>query len=757
MTNKNYTIVDSPEKLQQLKDYINSLDFFAFDTETTGLNVRKDKVIGLSVCGQIGTAFYLPRLTWNKTLHCLVQVIADKDFYEIVHLLSRKELLMWNASFDIRVVKNNLGIDLTDSLLADIMLMKHTVEEEGEFGLKEVAIQYQNDIGLGGLETAANEEQLKLKENVLANGGSWVKGNKQMFKADLEIMGLYACADADLTLRLADLFRGKLEAEGLERFFYDEEVMPLYKLVTIPMEEHPVHLDLALMNETRAELVQDMDKLESSILAQLNAIPEVQEWKREKAQELYPPKNTGAFAQAVCEMYNVPLPKTAAGKYSLAAKEIQKLPESDAKLFLLGQFELNKMDVRDISWQLFVKAGQDVININSKPQMGEIVVDCLGIKPLSSTKTGRPQFDDDFIQHLADVEKLPWAKDLGNYNKLVKILGTYIDRFLEAQEDGKYYFSYKQHGTISGRYSGDAQQFPRPKEEGELDSVVLKYVNAVRAFFISAPNRIFIDCDYESLEPHVFSHVSGDEGLRDIFRKGHDFYSSVAIPTESIQNASADKKAPNYLGKLNKPARQNAKSYVLGIPYGMSAYALGMALGISTADAQKLVDSYLNSFPNLRAWMKDSERQVQINGFVKTQTGRIRHLPKVPPLYKRHGDKLKDWRYKRQLESKLGKDVVKFMVMDYKNGLNNAKNYQIQGLSASIVNRAAIAIAKEFKKRKINAWVCAQIHDQLIFDIPEDKKEECAVFIQDLMENTTKLSVDLKAPPSLAHNWRDGH
>lgn len=757
MIAKNYTVVTDSEQLEQLKSHINTWDFFAFDTETTGLNVRKDTVIGLSVCGEIGTAFYLPRLTWNKTLHCLTQVIPDKEFFEIVHLLSRKELLMWNASFDIRIVKNNLGIDLTEALLADIMLMKHTVEEEGNFGLKEVAIQYADDIGLGGLETAANEEQLLLKANVIANGGSWIKANKEMFKADLSVMGPYACADADLTLRLANLFRKKLEEEGLESFFYDEEVMPLYKLVTIPMEENPVHLDLPLMRSTRAELVKDMEQLESSILAQLNAIPEVQDWKRNRAAELYPPKRTGQFAQALSASLELKLPKTPSGKMSITNSLLGRLPPCPGIKFLLGQQDLDPKQAAEISWELFVKNGDDKLNISSKPQLGEIVVDCLGIKPLSTTATGRPQVDDDFIQHLADVEKISWARDLSNYNKLVKILGTYIDRFLEAEEDGKYYFSYKQHGTISGRYSGDAQQFPRPKEEGELDAIVLKYVNAVRAFFIATSSRIFIDCDYESLEPHVFSHVSGDEGLRDIFRKGNDFYSSVAIPTENIAGASADKKAPNYLGKLNKPARQKAKAYVLGIPYGMTAYALGKSLGISTEAAQKLIDAYLNAFPNLKSWMIDSERQVQTNGYVKTQTGRIRHLPKVPPLFRKHGDKLKDWRYKRQLESKLGKDVVKFMVMDYKNGLNNSKNFQIQGLSASIVNRAAIAIAKEFKRRGLNAWVCAQIHDQLIFDVPYELKDECAEIIKRLMETTTKLSVDLKAPPCFAHNWRDGH
>jgi hypothetical protein len=89
-----------------------------------------------------------------------------------------------------------------------------------------------------------------------------------------------------------------------------------------------------------------------------------------------------------------------------------------------------------------------------------------------------------------------------------------MDRFLEKQEDGMYYFYYKQHATVSGRYGSDAQQLPRPKEEGEEDPIVLKYNNLIRGFFISKPGNIFIDCDYSSLEPRVFAHVSGDDNLK---------------------------------------------------------------------------------------------------------------------------------------------------------------------------------------------------------------------------------------------------
>ena len=341
-----------------------------------------------------------------------------------------------------------------------------------------------------------------------------------------------------------------------------------------------------------------------------------------------------------------------------------------------------------------------------------------------------------------------------------------MDRLIDGQENGFFYFSYKQHGTISGRYGSDAQQMPRPKEEGEDHPIVLEFSNRIRKFMIAEEGRILVDCDYESLEPHVFAHVSTDEKLKDIFRKGHDFYSTIAIATEKLTGYSADKSAADYLGKVNKILRQAAKAYCLGIPYGMEAYALGKALGISTKEAAKLIEGYLAGFPDLKRWMDESDKQAQLHGFVTSEAGRVRHLPKVKHLYKLHGTKLKDFKYRNKLLANLkrqgySKDEAKKTVdgwkLDYKNGVNNAKNFQVQSLAGSIVNRAAIAITREFKKRGIDAWVCAQIHDQLIFNVPVEKAEECRLLVQELMENTTKLSIDLKAPAVLGENWYEAH
>ena len=109
------------------------------------------------------------------------------------------------------------------------------------------------------------------------------------------------------------------------------------------------------------------------------------------------------------------------------------------------------------------------------------------------------------------------------------------------------------------------------------------------------------------------------------------------------------------------------------------------------------------------------------------------------------------------MERQYGVDQIKSLSRDYINGLNNSCNVQIQGLAASIVNRAALAINRKFQELGIRGWVCAQIHDQLVIEVDNARSEEAAKIVQNLMETTTKLSIDLKAPPALAHNLRDGH
>ena len=766
---KSYVLVNTKELVQEMARHILDHDLIAYDTETTSLNPRKGEIIGWSVSAKPGKGYYLPTKLFVKPNELVDAYIGDIKAYDIsvkmISMLIGKKLIMHNASFDCRFTKNYFKVDLLSSLHADTMLLVHTVNEEGAgfgsnspFGLKSIAKMIQKELGLD-IEKAANEEQIILKESIKKNGGSTTRDNYEIWKADIDILAEYAAADTDLTLRVFNHFIKDLYDQGLENFFFEDEVMPLYKEVTIPMEEKGVKLDLETIKTTKKEIALELEKYHQLVIEELLKFEHVKMWILIKADEAFPATNKGQFAQTLIAMNELDIPKSEKnGRYAITQANVVRLPESSIKHFLLHGDE--KVLDEDIKMKVQVKLWKEVndgkwFNIQSKDQLGEIAFGALNIKNKSTTKKGKPQFDDDMIQIIA--EKYEWAKNLRIYNKLLKISSTYVDRFLTAHENGRYYFYYKQHGTVSGRYGSDAQQLPRPKEEGDDEPIIIKYNNQIRAFFIPDEHNIFVDCDYESLEPHVFAHVSGDEGLKDIFRNGWDFYSTIAIKTEKLDKYSGDKKAENFLRKHEPKLRNKAKAYALGIPYGMGAYALGKNIDVPTKEAKKLVEGYLHGYPELEKWMRKSESDARTLGFVKTQVGRIRHLPKVKVIYESIGDAMLDYNKKRALEYQHGSEKVKSIARDFINGLNNAKNVQIQGLSASIVNRAALAINREFKKRGINGWVCAQIHDQIVCEVDHDRAEESSLLVKDKMENTTKLSIELKAPPALAINFRDGH
>jgi DNA polymerase I-like protein with 3'-5' exonuclease and polymerase domains len=755
--------------LKAMIEHIKSSDIIAFDTETNSLNPRKGKIIGFSVSAEVGVGYYMPIMIY-KDGELQDAEIEGKSCHELakktISLLIGKRIIAHNASFDVRFVKCFYGVDLLPSLYVDTLMLVHTVREEGAgfgsgsaFGLKSIAKIIQKEIGLD-VDAEANEEQILMKESIKKNGGSITSDNYEIWKADLDLLSKYACADTDLTLRVYNHFIKTLYSEGLEKFFFEDEVMPVYKEVTIPMEQAGLKLDMDLLRKADVDVTQKLKEYHDKVMKELLSNPDVRAWVMVKAQEAYPPNHKGTFAQELIEEagYTELEKSTKTGKYNLNRSTLVRLPESAIKHFLLhgDAAVLDKDLVIKLQMKLWkADNGGAFFNIQSKDQMGEIAFGLLGIKPLSKTAKGKPQFDDDTIQSIAS--KYEWAKSLRIYNRLLKIKSTYVDRFLSGEEDGRYYFYYKQHGTVSGRYGSDAQQLPRPKEEGDDDPIVIEYNNLIRAFFIPEEHNIFIDCDYESLEPHTFAHVSGDEGLKDIFRNNWDFYSTIAIKTEGLTQYSPDKKAENFLRKHDPKLRNKAKAYALGIPYGMGPYALGMTLGIQTKEARKLVDGYLNGFPELKRWMERSKKQAKETGYVKTQVGRIRHLHKVKAIYDRMGDTLLDWNAKRELEQQYGTDKVKNLSRDYVNGLNNSCNVQIQGLAASIVNRAALAINRKLQELGIRGQVVAQIHDQLVVEVDHDRAEEAAKIVQDCMENTTKLSIALKAPPALAKNLRDGH
>lgn len=763
---KNYKLITMYNLSEFITD-LNSVEIIAYDTETTGLNVRKDKVIGFSVSCIEGTGWYLPLYIWNKEKQELIPQSWELSVSkEILHLLSTKKLIMHNASFDVRVTVSNFGISLISALHADTQLMKHTLQEEGPFALKENAVIYAKEIGLDN-QDAANQEQLELEENVIANGGKWKKDQKDMYMADLEVLSKYAIADTDITLRLFNYFESQLVEQNLHSFFYEEEVMPLYKLVTIKMEHRGVHLDMPKLEQYLAQITKELELCEERVIQALMETKEAKQFISHLLNEEFPIKPTGKLVQKFCEKLKLPLPRLASGKFQLNKKTLESLITvqdinfANAYWFLVeGKLaNFHSSFWHELRMELLLESQKYPINIGSKDQLGKIVFDYMKIEPLTKTPSGKGQFNEDFVEHLAEKYGFDWAKELRVFNKLTKIKSSYYDRFMQQQENGIYYPSFKQHATTSGRYGSDLQQLSRPIEDGSDDSRIVYFTNTLRALIIPKLGYAFIDDDYESLEPRVFADDAGDQALIDIFLKGEDFYSKVGIGAEKLEGVSADKKAPNFLKNVNPIARQNAKAYALGIRYGMKDVKLSYTLNISKEEAQNIIDNYFESFPGLKNAMDNYLNEVKKFGTVTSKFGRVRHLPRAREIYRKFGDSVLDFKAlpKLSFKHKISMEELKLVRKEYNNLLNNALNFPIQSAAASLVNRAAIAMSREFLARNLDAWVSLQVHDQLVVSCHKNCIDEVKQIVQNAMENTNQLAMPLIAKPEVAYNLKDGH
>ena len=765
MEEKSYISVRTKEQLIEMHQHILNSDIIAYDTETTSLNPRTGTIIGFSVSGDIGVGYYLPTWVWNVESQKLDPIyyngttLGDDIAKKLISILQTKRLVMHNGSFDIRYTKNYYGVDLRDALYCDTMLLRHTLKEDGPFGLKDTAIELQAQLGLDA-EKEANEEQILMKENIKRNGGEVTKLNFEIYKADMELLGRYAAADTDLTLRIMTYYLPILKEEGLWDFFFTEEVMPLYKTVTIQMEEFGSEMDIPKIKQVKEDIMAEMERLHTAIADDIISQPKAKEYIMIKAYKNFPPSKRGRYAQKLIEKMGYELPQNNKGA-TLNAKSLATLPDGPVKKFLHSGDEkaLGEQMAMSISLELLRETEDGYINISSKSQLADLCFNYLGIKPISQTRKGTDQFNDDLIEEIA--KEWTWAAKLRDYNKLNKINSAYIDRFLDNSENGRYYWYFKQHGTTSGRFSSDCQQMPRVLEQGEVSDLVLKYNNILRSFIKAEDGRKLIICDQSSLEPRVFASVSNDPSLINVFVHNEDLYSRVAIQAFKLRGMSANKNDDNYVKKVRPELRQRAKGIALAIPYGAGAWQIGQSLNIKPDQAQVLIDGYLEGFPELAKWMAESELRAKTFGYVKSKTGRIRHLDKVKRIYERMEDTLLNqrefFRLKKSMRNAEELKKLQMIRMEYKNGLNNCKNFQIQSLAASIMNRSAIAIHKRFKEEGLDAQIMLQIHDEFVINANDNCVDRAAEITKECMETTVDIETGLVAEPNITENFGEGH
>ena len=302
-------IIYNENELSILNDILNE-NYIAFDTETTSLNVRSAKIIGFSIASKAGSAYIVLREFRDNQL---VSHVSDEKAVDILNTLKTKKLIMHNAAYDIQVTRNHLGINLTDSLHCDTMLLAHCLDENKfSYGLKQLAAA---EFGAD-----AKDEQLRMKESIKANGGE----SGEIYKADTQLIAEYGRKDAELTLRLFELYNAKLAQDSvLHDFFYNKETIPLLKHVTIPMISSAVPVDVPFLEQSNIAIEADLAKLADEIQEQIKTyLSDFNHWWLGNE---YSVTTSGTFFSTYMSIYAPEeWPKTKAGGYTFTAAALKK-------------------------------------------------------------------------------------------------------------------------------------------------------------------------------------------------------------------------------------------------------------------------------------------------------------------------------------------------------------------------------------------------------------------------------------------------
>jgi DNA polymerase-1 len=299
------------------------------------------------------------------------------------------------------------------------------------------------------------------------------------------------------------------------------------------------------------------------------------------------------------------------------------------------------------------------------------------------------------------------------YRNLTKLKSTYIDALpkLIHQKTGRIHTSYNQTVTATGRLSSsdpNLQNIPIRAEEG----------SRIRQAFIPEKGWAIVSADYSQIELRILAHLSQDETLMEAFHKEEDIHTRTASEIFGVP-----------MEKVTAPMRREAKVINFGIIYGMSAYGLSQQLGSEPKIAQAYIDEYLDRYPKVQTYIENSLEEARNKGYVITLLHRRRYLPDI------HSPATAI----RQASERM------------------AINTPLQGTAADIIKLAMIHIQNRIEELGLSTKMIMQVHDELVFEIPEEEIQKAIPMIQNKMETVMELSVPLKVSIPSGKNWAEVH
>lgn len=350
-------------------------------------------------------------------------------------------------------------------------------------------------------------------------------------------------------------------------------------------------------------------------------------------------------------------------------------------------------------------------SLDSPKQLQEILFNKLGLPILGKTPTGQPSTAESVLEELAQSYELP--KLILEYRGFTKLKSTYTDK-LPGQIDrrtGRVHTSYHQAVAATGRLSSqdpNLQNIPIRSPEGRR----------IRQAFVAPPGRCIVAADYSQIELRIMAHLSGDAGLLAAFAEDRD-----------IHQATAAEVFGTPLAAVTANQRRSAKAINFGLIYGMSAFGLARQLGIPRAEAQKYVDLYFERYPGVKRYMEQTRQQARERGYVETVFGRRLYLNEINA---------------RNAALRQGAERA-------------AINAPMQGTAADIIKRAMITVDRWLAESRLDADLIMQVHDELVFEVGNDARQELMGRIGTLMSSAASLSVPLKVDVGVGDNWDQAH
>ena len=343
------------------------------------------------------------------------------------------------------------------------------------------------------------------------------------------------------------------------------------------------------------------------------------------------------------------------------------------------------------------------VNINSTKQLGTLLFEQMKIPPVRKTKTGYST-DEGVLEEIA--QSYPIARTILDYRASSKLKSTYVDNLLLLADDNQVVHSYlDQTGTVTGRLSSSSpnlQNIPVRTEKGRQ----------LRRAFCAAPGNVLLSVDYSQIDLRVLAHESQDPVLIEAFKEGGDIHTQTASQVFGVMPIM-----------VTPEMRSSAKAINFGIIYGQGPMGLSESLGISLREAKEYIDQYFQTYRVVRAWIDKNIALARQNGYVKTMLGHVRYLP----------------------EFNMGVGSMASFAQ------RAAINTIVQGGSADIIKKAMLDVFNAFHNTPVH--MVMQVHDELIFELPQQSLPESATQIKALMQNAVKLRVPLLVSAKAGKNW----